>query len=332
MIDCAAFEGIVDRLLDGTLSAHEMRDAELHASLCARCGELLSLVRGDAEIGDAHAAVDPLDVGAGDRLTAGILSRTSGSPCSRAEALLCDRVDGTLPASESELLDLHLASCTGCAGLAAALMALRLDLPAMAEIDPDPWFVRDVLDATTRRAPAGVGEPALAAARSIESWGRRLFERPRLALELAYSGAMVIFLLWGTPVSPLRGTAEKALSVMRADPAGGIADAVRSGEVLAGRSSVGGAGSLGSHRVADVPWPMGTLARRAARGNGRPRGDLDRAAHGRWNLGCGLQGRPRRSGEDSCGGERGAREARSALWRSWRREIGPNLRETSAVT
>lgn len=246
MIDCAAFEAMLDRWLAGELPAEEELDAELHAARCARCSELLLLVRGEAEVDPAYGegAIDGpdggsgrLDAAAGEDLAAGILRQTSGSPCSRAESLLCDIVDGTLPAADAELLELHLTNCAGCAELAAALVALRDDLPAMAEIEPDPWFVRDVLDATTRRQPAWVAEPALAAARSIESWGRRLISRPRLALELAYSGAMVIFLLWGTPLSPLRGTAEKALSVMRADPAGGIVGAVRNGSVLAGRTS-----------------------------------------------------------------------------------------------
>ena len=228
MIDCTAYEAIVDRLLTGELSPYEEQAAERHAAHCARCSELLSIARGE---------LDLLDAGAGDDLAAGILGQTSGSPCGRAELLLCDRVDGVLPDADAELLGLHLDHCAGCVELAAALASLRADLPAMAELEPDPWFVRDVLDATTRLEPRGIADPALAAARSIGSWSRRLLDRPRLALELAYSGAMVIFLLWGTPVSPLRGTAERALAVMRADPAEGIAGAYRSGSYLAGRTS-----------------------------------------------------------------------------------------------
>lgn len=237
MIDCAAFEAIVDRLLAGDLSPDEVRAAERHAAGCARCSELLALVRGEGEIDDARGESSYPDTETSDDLTAGILEQTSGSPCGRAERLLCDRVDGLLPEGDAELLDLHLDRCAGCTELAAALASLRVDLPAMAEIEPDPWFVRDVLDATTRRVPSGIAEPALAAARSVGSWSRRLLDRPRLALELAYSGAMVIFLLWGTPVSPFRGTAEKALGIVRADPTEGIAAAYRGGSYLAGQTS-----------------------------------------------------------------------------------------------
>jgi hypothetical protein len=228
MIDCAAFEAIVDRLLAGELSPDEERAADRHAVRCDRCSQLLSIARGD---------LDLLDLATENDLTAGILDRTSGSPCARAELLLCDRVDGAMPEADSELLDLHLDHCADCAELAAALTSLRADLPEMAEIEPDAWFVRDVLDATTRLEPRGIADPALAAARLLGSWSRRLLDRPRLALELAYSGAMIIFLLWGTPVSPLRGTAERALAVMRADPTQGIAGAYRSGSYLAGRAS-----------------------------------------------------------------------------------------------
>jgi hypothetical protein len=227
MIDCAAFEAILDRLLAGSLAPDEERAAEDHAAACERCAELLSIARGEPRTFEEAADED---------LTNGILETTSGSPCARAESLLCDWVDGMLADGERELLALHLDHCAGCAELSASLMTLRVDLPAMAEIEPDPCFVRDVLDATSRRRPGGVAEPALAAARLIDSWGRRLLSRPRLALELAYSGAMVIFLLWGTPVSPLRGTAEKALAMVSVSPAEGVRGAYKGGSYLTGRA------------------------------------------------------------------------------------------------
>jgi hypothetical protein len=227
MIDCAAFEAILDRLLAGSLAPDEERAAEDHAAACERCAELLSIARGEPHTFEEAADED---------LTNGILETTSGSPCARAESLLCDWVDGMLQDEEGELLALHLDHCAGCTELSASLATLRVDLPAMAEIEPDQWFVRDVLDATTRRRPSGIAEPALAAVRVVDSWGRRLLERPRLALELAYSGAMVIFLLWGTPVSPLRGTAEKALAIVSVSPAEGVRGAYEGGSYLTGRA------------------------------------------------------------------------------------------------
>jgi hypothetical protein len=255
MIDCAVFERLLDSLLAGTLSADEERAMEAHASGCDRCSALLGLVRSEEEIAGPQGGPDLPGETIGDDLTAGILERTSGSPCERAGSMLCDWVDGALPAADAELIGLHFDHCSACAELAAVVAALRADLPSMAELEPDPWFVRDILDATTRRETAGVAEPALAAARSVGSWSKRLLDRPRLALELAYSGAMVIFLLWGTPVSPLRGTAEKALGMVQAGPVEGITGAEQSLSYLAGGTASAAQGAwrqVGTPIVADM--------------------------------------------------------------------------------
>ncbi len=255
MIDCAAFERLLDSLLSGTLSVDEEQAMEAHAAGCDRCSGLLGLVRGEGEIVDARDGQDLRGDAIGDDLTAGILERTSGSPCERAGSMLCDWVDGALPAADAELIGLHVDHCSACAELAAVVAALRADLPSMAELEPDPWFVRDVLDATTRRETVGIAEPAVAAARSIGSWSRRLLNRPRLALELAYSGAMVIFLLWGTPVSPLRGTAEKALGMVTAGPTQGIKGTEQSISYLAGGTASAAQGvwrQVGTPIVSDV--------------------------------------------------------------------------------
>ena len=114
-------------------------------------------------------------------LTQAILARTSGSPCERLHALACDFVDGALEEAQGSLLRGHMDHCAACAGLVRALVESKAVLPAMAEVDPGPWFTQRVLRTTSWR-PAGQGFDARAA------W-RRLLHRPRIALETAYLGA-----------------------------------------------------------------------------------------------------------------------------------------------
>jgi hypothetical protein len=227
MIDCNAFEAMLDRLLSGDRTPEEAWAADAHAASCERCRGLLAIARGESDL---------LGDGVAEELAGEILRSTSGPACARSEALLCDLIDGRLPGSDVELVTMHLEHCAGCAELAAGLAALRADLPAMAELAPDPWFVRDVLDATTRRARRPLAAPAVEAPDRIGAWGRRLLERPRLALELAYSAAMVIFLLSGTPGSPLRGVAERALAVVSVSPIDGVKTAYEGGSYLSGRT------------------------------------------------------------------------------------------------
>lgn len=255
MIRCEAFEEMLDRFLSGDLTASERREAQEHAAGCARCHELLLAATGDAEVGEATGD---------ETLTAAILRRTSGSACGRAEALLCDWVDGRLEGLDAELVSQHVDHCSACAGLAEALTLLKIDLPAMAEIDPGPLFVRDVMNATVHLAERKVGhastlridgrtagrapgwESSVAAARPAAAWWTRLLTRPRITLELAYSGAMLIFLLAGTPVSPLRDIPARGLAVLRVNPVGDLGSAWQGRSLIAGRvvSTVTGARRL----------------------------------------------------------------------------------------
>ena len=125
--------------------------------------------------------VVPLDPGASPELTRAILARTSGDPCHRLQGLACDFVDGTLEAGQASLVRLHLGHCGACSALVEALASLRIDLPALAEVDPGPWFTQAVLRATRH-------QPIRRSADLRDLWWR-LMHRPRIALETAYLGA-----------------------------------------------------------------------------------------------------------------------------------------------
>ena len=84
-MNCALFNERLGGLLAGTLSPEEKAQAEAHAAGCLRCGEVRA--RWGEAAGRRSADVP------GD-LAAGILSRTSGSPCERARARLGDLADG----------------------------------------------------------------------------------------------------------------------------------------------------------------------------------------------------------------------------------------------
>ena len=116
-----------------------------------------------------------------EALTQAILARTSGSPCERLHTLACDFVDGALDEARSGLLRGHMDHCASCAALVRALAESSAVLPAMADVDPGPWFTQRVLRTTSRR-PLERGFDARAL------W-RKLLHRPRIALETAYLGA-----------------------------------------------------------------------------------------------------------------------------------------------
>lgn len=65
--------------------------------------------------------------------------------CTELDALLCDYLDGTLPAEQRAAVERHLAECAACAQLAedsAAVMGLA---ERAAEVEPPPALVTKVL-------------------------------------------------------------------------------------------------------------------------------------------------------------------------------------------
>jgi len=212
MMDCRDFQMRLDDLLEGRLGAVERRAAGEHLRRCASCRDLEAAARTEAEA----AAVE-----APPGLAAAILERTSGPACARSRELLCDWADRRLGDVDAELVRLHLAGCPDCEGLAGALARLSVDLPAMAELEPDARFVDDVLAATLPRrgwAEAPAHRPGEGLVERLSGAWRRLVERPRLAWEGAYVGTLIFLLLFGAPFSPLAGVPERVLDLARRNP------------------------------------------------------------------------------------------------------------------
>ncbi len=165
-------------------------------------------------------------------LTRRILERTSGRACDRAGQLLGARWDGALDAAETELLDTHLERCAGCRELALILDRLQPLLPGLAEREPGPAFTARVLARTagsqpvpeaagprpaTPRRPEMAPRPGLLerVALAATDRARRAWQRPRFALEAAWTVATLLALLvWG-PLAP-DGVPERADRMVRA--------------------------------------------------------------------------------------------------------------------
>ncbi len=202
-MDCREFE----RNLDASLAEHapaSLREgARAHMARCASCRELAELARASLGAGAP-----------GGGLVEAVLERTTGSPCLPARELLAAGEAG-LEATDRRLLDLHRDRCPGCRELGETLAWLDRLLPGMAEVRPDPGFLRDVLLATSerRRASSPIDE-------WLRAWLGITIRRPRFALEAAYVGAMVLWLVFGTAVSPLKGVPRQTLEIVQSGSAG----------------------------------------------------------------------------------------------------------------
>ncbi|MBD3162453.1 MAG: hypothetical protein GF346_08865 [Candidatus Eisenbacteria bacterium] len=187
-MDCRTFERELDRWVDPDAGDPRREAALRHAAGCPRCGELLAFARGERDLLGPDEA---------ETLTRSILEATTGSACPAIEERLCDVVDGSAGAEDAALVAIHLRDCAACRGLAATLAALGEDLSGLQEIEPDPRFVGDVLDATTGRRSVSRRIAAAASA----WWGRQI-RRPRFAVEAAYALATLFALLFGPPSLP----------------------------------------------------------------------------------------------------------------------------------
>ena len=225
--DCRIFVERLDDLLEDRLGAGALREVEEHLRECARCRELRA---------SAAGALLDTTIKPPTGLIEAVLRRTSGPTCQSAHDRLCDFSDRTLGHDDEGLVRMHLNGCVECAALSRALAHLKIDLPALAEMEPDPGFLSMVLSRTRalrarRSAPivwtSAIGAPAWVA-RVAAGW-RRLARRPRFAWEGGYVGALFLILLFGTPGSPLAGIPGEALSLVRTNALAGVresADAV----------------------------------------------------------------------------------------------------------
>jgi len=189
-MNCRDVEERLDAYLEETLPAEECRDLQAHVDSCAACGRLLGIARGQTEMPDGPRG-----------LAESVFERTSGSPCVRARELLCAHVDGQLSAAETDLLRRHLDHCPVCAALSAGLSELRIELPAMADIQPDPFFSTAVI-----RRLSGLGIPAADRQSRVRRWWANVVRRPRFSWEVAYVATLLLVLAVGNPFSQSYGS------------------------------------------------------------------------------------------------------------------------------
>ena len=202
-MDCQEIERQFEDLLEERLTDPERRAAQAHLAICERCRELFEIAQGNRALLVPEAQED---------LTRAILERTSGLPCRRAEASLCDLVDGTLLDEDAELTSLHLEHCAGCQRLAETLTWMRRELPEMAELEPAAGFSAEVLRATARLHAPGSG--LWAGLR--ERWQRWII-RPRFTWEAAYICTVLLGLIVSIPNSPVRQLPPKTLTVLQSN-------------------------------------------------------------------------------------------------------------------
>lgn len=268
-MDCRAFLDRLEALLAEELSEEESCSAQMHLRQCADCRELERLARVES---DDPAITPPAD------LADAVLELTTGSSCRPAEGLLCDHVERRLDDVSSELVRLHVESCPDCAALVRTLIRMTEDLPVLAELEPDPRFVSDVLSATrdrvARRPASGLVEAC-----------RLLLQRPRIAWEGAYVATVLLALAFGSPGSPLAGVHQKALQVARNNPVqelkgpaveleNRVAEGVRSAWQASGEKVVHAYRQTASDVYERITTGLGTLVRGLASEEEENEGDV----------------------------------------------------------
>lgn len=178
--------------------------AATHARACPRCAGLLPFLE-PLPPEPALETVVPAD------LLRSVIAATSGAACSAAESRLT--AGAILPQLSEPTLAAHIAHCAGCRAFAGALIALEATLPELAVLDPGPAFTAAVLRATT----GAMATPA--PTRGWRAFLAQLWIRPRFPLELAYAGALMLWLALGVSglsvAEPVRWIAERPAEALR---------------------------------------------------------------------------------------------------------------------
>lgn len=217
-MNCESFHDRIEGYLAGGLEPAEMAAARAHVAHCADCAAAVRVLSATV-----HDPAEPAARG----LTEAILRETSGSVCRGVQERLCPLRDGELDETEAWLVREHLGHCRSCAALERTLAGLVSPLAAMASLPLDANFTQDVM-----RATVGASRPAPGGWRSrLASFWGSVHRRPRFAMELSYGLTVLLVLLTGTPVSPLRDVPGRALDWLQ----GGVpaASSSESGERLA---------------------------------------------------------------------------------------------------
>ncbi len=225
-MDCTELLTRIEALTAGTLSAEERLAVDGHLGLCARCREIAEVMRTDL---GWFSAVPPAG------LAESILDRTSGRPCNRALERLGDHLDGALDGVDRDLVQGHLDHCGACSALSVVMTRLADDLPALAELRPDPGFTGDVLAALDAHDRSWL--------QVWDTWWPGLLGRSRLAWEAGYIGAIVLWVVFGASWAPLRATSQRALAAVQENHVRSAVETMRSTLKTVTRRPPGGVSS-----------------------------------------------------------------------------------------
>jgi anti-sigma factor RsiW len=77
--------------------------------------------------------------------------------CEEFETLLCDYLDGTLPAEARRSAESHIQSCAACAGLAGECASVIQFIGTVEQIQPPPAAITRILQQMPARRPASEG-------------------------------------------------------------------------------------------------------------------------------------------------------------------------------
>lgn len=156
-------------------------EAILHARSCDRCSDLVPFLE---PVPAAPVAAEP-PAGWTDRL----LDRTAMDRC---ETALHRLLDTESEDPERQTAASHLRHCSECSRTMQAWAQLQVDLPQALPVDPGEAFTRRVLVETSERATVSASWMERAFAQ-LEAWR----SRPRFAMEFAYVGAALVWLIVG---------------------------------------------------------------------------------------------------------------------------------------
>lgn len=125
--------------------------------------------------------------------------------CGQVEILLCDYLDGTLPAAERAGLEGHLPECQACAELARDVGAAVAFMERAAEVEMPPQLMTRILAETTSGRHGRLGGARIGG--GLRSWLTGHVLQPRLVMGMALTVFSFSMMARCAGVSPRQLTA-----------------------------------------------------------------------------------------------------------------------------